>query len=720
MEVQLSKTDKKDRNEAGRNFRGMPWMLLALALLAFIPYLPALRADFLDWDDPYYVTHNFRIHQFSPATVADIFRLEPQLGPIPNGQYTPLTELTLMIEHRLVGLSPWLFHLNNLLIHVANVFLVYLLMRKLRADHLWAWLTAVLFAVHPLHVESVAWISERKDVLCALFYLITMVLYLHFRDTQRIRYFAAAVFSGLLALLSKPMAVTLPAVLVLCDLYLKRPLSEQWKKPWMIPFAGLSLLFVAITLRTHTGYGIIRGGEVGNIFQNVMMACWNFFWFVGKTVWPASLSAYVPVPSTTPATFAAYLLSLFGVMALVTGLGFYSWRRGFRLLPFAVFFFIAALLPVSRLVPIGIRYMVADRFFYIPGIGFLMLLAYGLVHWIRSPGALRALRVTVVALLVLFWGVLSFAQSRVWQTSETLWAHVLKRVPDASVALNGLALASLDEGRLDQSETFLEQSLRANPDFEETWALRARLAYRKGDLPAARRYLAEAEARNLSPLLGADIKAKLLSLSGDHRGAILALGSYVEVVPAGYWFYYSMAWEALHIGEVEKAIACMEKAQALASVQQSALGRYLAQNDPEWLQQPVLVRHWAAGIDAFRNIYEFSREIHFWAKDEDRALREYDLILTHFEDALACWRRAAAVTTAECPIPSAELKNFDRKLGIVFYNKGCILAKAGMEDAALAVLAKAVQLDSRLKTNVMADADLSSLRQRFEYQEMIL
>ncbi|HNR94993.1 MAG TPA: glycosyltransferase family 39 protein, partial [Kiritimatiellia bacterium] len=454
----MSKTDKKDRNEAGRNFRGMPWMLLALALLAFIPYLPALRADFLDWDDPYYVTHNFRIHQFSPATVADIFRLEPQLGPIPNGQYTPLTELTLMIEHRLVGLSPWLFHLNNLLIHVANVFLVYLLMRKLRADHLWAWLTAVLFAVHPLHVESVAWISERKDVLCALFYLITMVLYLHFRDTQRIRYFAAAVFSGLLALLSKPMAVTLPAVLVLCDLYLKRPLSEQWKKPWMIPFAGLSLLFVAITLRTHTGYGIIRGGEVGNIFQNVMMACWNFFWFVGKTVWPASLSAYVPVPSTTPATFAAYLLSLFGVMALVTGLGFYSWRRGFRLLPFAVFFFIAALLPVSRLVPIGIRYMVADRFFYIPGIGFLMLMAYGLVHWIRSPGVLRALRVTVVALLVLFWGVLSFAQSRVWQTSETLWAHVLKRVPDASVALNGLALASLDEGRLDQSETFLEQS----------------------------------------------------------------------------------------------------------------------------------------------------------------------------------------------------------------------------------------------------------------------
>ncbi|NLD89311.1 MAG: hypothetical protein GX634_03060, partial [Lentisphaerae bacterium] len=273
------------------------WTLLgmvALALLAFLPFLPVLRAEFLDWDDPYYITHNFRIHQLTWANVADLFRLNPQLGPIPNGQYTPLVELSLMIEHRLVGLQPWLYHLTNVLLHMANTLLVCAFLRKLRADRAWAWLTAALFAVHPLHVESVAWIVERKDVLCAFFCLGAMILYLDFRATRKTRYVVASLVAATCALLSKPMAVTLPAVLLLCDLYLGRPLSDQWKRPWLAPFAALSLLFTAITWHTHASYGIIRAAEAGNVFQNMTMASWNFFWFVGKTLWPLGLSAYVP------------------------------------------------------------------------------------------------------------------------------------------------------------------------------------------------------------------------------------------------------------------------------------------------------------------------------------------------------------------------------------------------------------------------------------------
>ena len=142
--------------------------LAGLVLLAVVPLLPSLPGKFLDWDDPYYVTHNFRIHQMSWANAADLFRLAPRNGPIPNGQYTPLAELTLMAEHRLAGLTPWVYRATNVAIHALNVLLVYVLLRRLRADRAWAWLTAALFAVHPLHVESVAWIAERKDVLCAL------------------------------------------------------------------------------------------------------------------------------------------------------------------------------------------------------------------------------------------------------------------------------------------------------------------------------------------------------------------------------------------------------------------------------------------------------------------------------------------------------------------------------------------------------------------------
>lgn len=692
--------------------------LAGLLLLAVVPLLPSLPGQFLDWDDPYYVTHNFRIHQMSWANAADLFRLAPRNGPIPNGQYTPLAELTLMAEHRLAGLTPWVYRATNVAIHALNVLLVYVLLRRLRADRAWAWLTAALFAVHPLHVESVAWIAERKDVLCALFYLGAMISYLHFRDTGRRWQYLAALAAGVLALLSKPMAVTLPAVLVLCDLYLRRPLAEQWKRPWLLPFAGLSLVFAVITLRTHTGYGVIRGGEVGNVVQNAMMACWNFFWFAGKTVWPVGLTAYVPVPPAGAATTVLYVLALLGVAALAAGLAAYSRRRGLRLVPFGVFFFMAALLPVSRLVPIGIRYMVADRFFYIPGIGFLMLLAYGLVQWVRRPGAARPVRIAAVAALLLAWGGLTFAQSRVWRSSETLWTRVLERVPNATVALNGTALSHIDAFRLELAKAELERSIQADPHFEETWALRARLAYRQGELAAAERYLATAKTKGLSPLLGADIEAKLRSAAGDHRGAILALSAYVELQPAAPDFYRGMAWQALHLGDVPNAVACLEKARELAPAAQAEFGDYLFRNDPDWVRQPALVRLLAAEVAAFADAYDFAQEMHFWVQDEARALWEYDLILAQYEPALACWRRAAAARAEAGPLSAAELKNLDRKLGIVAYNKGCLLAKGGRADDALAALRLAIRYDAALRDDARTDADLAALRENPDFIEL--
>jgi len=373
---------------------------------------------------------------------------------------------------------------------------------------------------------------------------------------------------------------------------------------------------------------------------------------------------------------------------------------------------------VSRLVPIGIRYMVADRFFYIPGIGFLMLLAYGLVRWIRRPGAARPLRIAAVAVLLLVWGGLTFAQSRIWRSSETLWTRVLERVPNATVALNGTALSHIDAFRLELAKQELERSLQADPDFEETWALRARLAYRQGELAAAKRYLATAKTKGLSPLLGADIEAKLRSAAGDHRGAILALSAYVELQPAAPDFYRGMAWQALHLGDEPNAVACLEKARELAPAAQAGFGDYLSRNDPDWAGQPALVRLLAADIGAFAAAYDFAREMHFWVQDEARALREYDLILAQYENALACWRRAVAARSEAGPISEAEMINLDRKLGIVAYNKGCLLAKGGRADDALAALRLAIRYDAALRDDARTDADLAALRENADFIEL--
>jgi len=219
-------------------------------------------------------------------------------------------------------------------------------------------------------------------------------------------------------------------------------------------------------------------------------------------------------------------------------------------------------------------------------------------------------------------------------------------------------------------------------------------------------------------LLGADIEAKLRSAAGDHRGAILALSAYVELQPAAPDFYRGMAWQALHLGDVPNAVACLEKARELAPAAQAEFGDYLSRNDPGWARQPALTQLLAVEIAAFADAYDFAQELHFWVQDEARALREYDLILAQYEPALACWRRAAAARAEASPISTTERQNFDRKLGIVAYNKGCILAKGGRADDALAALRQAFQHDATLRDEARTDADLAALRENPNFIEL--
>ncbi len=245
------------------------------------------------------------------------------------------------------------------------------------------------------------------------------------------------------------------------------------------------------------------------------------------------LTAYVPVPPAGAATTVLYVLALLGVAALAAGLAAYSRRRGLRLVPFGVFFFMVALLPVSRLVPIGIRYMVADRFFYIPGIGFLMLLACGLVRWVRRPGAARPVRIAAVAALVLAWGGPTFAQSRVWWTSETLWTHVLERVPDATRALNGLGAGPAERRPTGVVRRLSRRSLQADPDFEET-ALRSWAGWRTGRaIWRPRSAIRRGEDQGPSAFAGRGYRSEVEERGGRSPGRHPARSAYVEPVACG-------------------------------------------------------------------------------------------------------------------------------------------------------------------------------------------
>ena len=249
-------------------FRHRGLLLVALALLAFVPYWPTLSNGILGWDDPYYLTENYRVHQLTSATVRDMFRLTPQLGPMPNAQYTPLVELSFAIEHRFFGLEPMVYHATNLALHVANTLLVFVFVLGLWrsrsetdvAARPLAFLVGVFFAVHPLHVESVAWITERKDMLSGFFFLVALVTYLRFvRGRSGWAYGMSLAAMGL-GVLSKQMVVSLPLVLLACDHFRMGRLT--WRSLLeKTPFFALSAAGAGVAIYTHWAAKALAGNN---------------------------------------------------------------------------------------------------------------------------------------------------------------------------------------------------------------------------------------------------------------------------------------------------------------------------------------------------------------------------------------------------------------------------------------------------------------------------
>jgi len=391
-------------------------------------YLPALQGEILGWDDAEIITHNYRIQYLSADTLLDIFRPVSRYGKPPFALYVPLTELSIACEYHLAGEAAWLYHLNNILLHALNSVLVALLVWRLFRDRLTALLTGALFAVHPLHVESVAWISERKDVLCVCFYLLALLAHVRWQAHGRWRSYLLVQLCGVLALLAKPLAMTLPAVLLLCDVYTRRlhhpppagsginfklfPLrwwrwlgltAEGGAQPsapgvrpqcawrgvrWGVvlekaPLALAALVITLLNVYQQHAHGAFITRHARSVFVNVLMACYGVCLYVIKTVLPVRLSPVYLQPQEVYLTDGITVLAVLVTCAVVV-LAVAAWRRG-REAGFALAFFCITLVPNSQLVPTGLNIFAADRFYYLPGIGLLYLLAYALRQGLRLP-----------------------------------------------------------------------------------------------------------------------------------------------------------------------------------------------------------------------------------------------------------------------------------------------------------------------------------------------
>ncbi len=457
-------------------------LLLAISTLSF---LPCLKNDFINWDDRQYVTENRLIMEWSGGNIETIF------DSFYMGHYHPLTLLSYSLEYRFFKLNPLIYHLTNLILHLMNGLLVFLFIFLLRGEVLTSLVVSLLFGIHPLHVESVAWISERKDVLYSFFFLGSMVVYLNYLKTKGGKYYFLSLFLFFLSLLSKSMAVTLPLVLILCDYLLHRKFDRKWLIE-KIPFLVMAFVFGVIALSAQGSSGTISQKSSFSFFKNIFILSEVSTSYFFKLILPIKLSClYPPIKGMEDPWSYAYLPILIGILiaGIISG-------RYYRSITFGILFFFIALLPV---LPIK---MVADRYTYIPSIGLFFIAAEGFNWLIRSrterikivnpvrnsSGALNpagiilksnpaaeqrgiisnGVKIIAAALFIGILGTFSYltwGRCQVWRDSLSLWDDALKKYPNTPIAYNNRGEAYLRKGDYEKAISNYNQALKMDPDF---------------------------------------------------------------------------------------------------------------------------------------------------------------------------------------------------------------------------------------------------------------
>ena len=451
-------------------WRSYGWGYALIVLLTVVAYLPALRGGFI-WDDDDHLTRN-------PAVLSS-GGLKPIWSSLAVSRYYPLTLTTFWVEHRVWGLNPLPYHAVNIALQAANAVLLWVLLKRLKVRG--AWLAAALWAVHPVNVETVAWVTELKNTQSGFFFLLALLVFLRFEDGQRWQDYGIALVCGAAAMLSKPSTVVLPGVILLCAWWRR----GRWTRQDLLRVAPLVALTVGMSLltvleqRRHIQNEIETGSTLA-AGQRLILAGHAVWFYAAKLIWPVPLSFIYPRWELQANSVLAWL-PLAGLLVGAWALWQKRHEHWARVTIFGLGYFVVALLPVLGFFDIFFfRYSyVADHFQYLASMG-LVALAANLAaflcdRWGRNVGTVAA-TATLLALMFCTW-----MQARVYHDSEALWRDTLAKNPNALMAHNNLAVLLEQTGRIPEAMGHLRQALQINADNSETHNNLGNAFFREGD-----------------------------------------------------------------------------------------------------------------------------------------------------------------------------------------------------------------------------------------------
>jgi len=454
----------------------VPLICIVLTLLTFVAFERVRHNDFIDYDDDTYITENPYV---STGLTKENIRWAFTVTEEGHGSnWHPLTSLSHMLDCQLFGLRPVWHHLTNLFFHIVNTLLLFAVLKAMTGA-LWpSAFVAAAFAIHPLHVEPVVWASSRKDVLSALFWLLTMAAYLYYVKTPNISRYLLTLLSFALALMAKPMVVTLPFVLLLLDYWplrrfktnaldghkgqaedntsaVKVKISVSRLVAEKIPFIILVIILSVITLRVQTSAGATKSMPLLLRMANAVI---SYCRYILKLVWPSKLAVLYP----TQVVVAKGLLAIsIIVLIAITVIAVYH-RRRWPWLLMGWLWYLGTLVPVIGLVKVG-GAAIADRYTYLPSIGLFIIIAWAVAELFSRWRYAKFLLTASTIVILSAWTICTWFQVAYWRNDITLYERTLEVTENNFVMHHNLGVILIEQGRLEEAAIQFKLALRINP-----------------------------------------------------------------------------------------------------------------------------------------------------------------------------------------------------------------------------------------------------------------
>lgn len=418
-----------------------------LFIVILTTFYPVLENKFTNWDDPVYVTRNNDIRSLSPANIRRIFTSSC------CAHYHPLTVLSLAAEFRIYKLFPFFYHADNLILHYCNCLLLLWLLFLITQNSWISFFAALLFAVHPMHVESVAWVSGRKDVLFTFFYLSSFISYIYYRRNDKPVCLALSVALFVLSMLSKESAVMLPLALIAYDYFIFGKIRLKDKAVFLV----LALIFGVIAIYSQRASGAMITEGYFFSAHTLRNFLYSFFFYINKFIFPFKLSCFYNLP-----VFSADFLVETAMAASVLAVSFVLYNNKKEAVFALVFYFVNIIL-FLQLIPEGYGYAaVCDRYTYVPYVGFAMLVAGGIKGLIELN--IKSGKYIIIAAMVFaaFFAFVASQRCKIWHDSYTLWSDAIKNNPLNDRAYANRGFAETEDGFNDAALVDFERSVELN------------------------------------------------------------------------------------------------------------------------------------------------------------------------------------------------------------------------------------------------------------------